>query len=325
MQFAVQYHRERGRSHKRWFLSHREGYHGNTLGGLSLSGHARRTVVPDLAHPFPSLPTPYRYRDGQGLSDAEYADRLLSGAREQLQQHAEHLAGVVVEPVGGATLGATVPPDGYLQGLRALCDEFDALLIVDEVMTGLGRTGAVLAVDHWGVRPDLVALGKGLGAGYTPVAAVTVDRAILETIADGTGRILGGHTYGGNPLSMATALAVLDVFDAERLVARAESNGEILRRGLEDLAARHDAIGEARGLGMLHALELKPAGTRREHEPAGVMAQTAVQAIMRRGVSLYATTGGFNDALLVAPPLTIDRDEIDFLVNALHAAFGETL
>src|SRR5690606_35735673 len=151
MQLALQYFREIGQPERYWFLSHEFGFHGSTLGALSMSGHTRRVVLGDLALDFPRLPTPYAFRDAPELSDAEYSARLLAGAREIIASEAHRLAAVVVEPVGGATFGATTPPDGYLQGLRELCDEFGVLLIADEIMCGMGRTGKPLASDHWGV------------------------------------------------------------------------------------------------------------------------------------------------------------------------------
>ena len=314
MQFALQYFRETNRSEHTWFLSHKAGYHGNTLGSLSTSGHARRAAVGSLAFPFPVLPTPYAFRDAQGITDAEYAGMLLTEARALIEQHANHLAGIVIEPVGGATLGATVPPDGYLQGIRRLCDEFGILLIADEVMTGLGRTGSVLAVDHWDMRPDIVVLGKGLGAGYTPVAGALVSEELLEAIAVGSGRILGGHTYAGNPLSMATALAVLDVVQRDGLVERAKRTGEYLAEGLEQVRDRHPFVADARGLGMLRALEFDRAAFELGQ---GVVTKMVTDVAMGHGLMLYGTTGGMNDAVLVAPPLTIARDEVDFLIDAL--------
>lgn len=321
IQFALQYFRERGESHRTWFLSHEFGYHGNTLGSLSLSGHSRRTALADLGHPFPVLPTPYAFRDADGMSESEYSERLLAGARVRFEQHAERLAGVVVEPVGGATLGATVPPDGYLQGLRALCDEFGALLIVDEVMTGIGRTGRMLGVDHWGVRPDIVTLGKGLGAGYTPIAAALLGAHILRAMAEGSGRILGGHTYGGNPLSVATTLAVLDIVERDGIVERSATTGEHLAAGLNGLRSRHPLVADTRGLGMLHAVELDVSRT--ASTAHGRPVDAVVRSALEHGLVLYAATGGYNQAVLVAPPLTTTVDEVDLLVDALDRALAD--
>lgn len=316
MQFALQYHRETGQPERQWFLSHRRNYHGNTLGGLSLSGHGRRAVVGDLAYAFAELDAPATRRDPSPAAERLHADQLLAGARRALERHRDRIAAIVVEPVGGATLGATVPPDGYLQGLRSLADEFGALLVFDEVLSGMGRTGRVLAADHWDVRADLVALGKGLGAGYASIAGVLVDAPVLDAIAAGSGRIAGGHTYGGNPLATATALAVLDVMEEERLVERAERTGTALRLVLDRLAAAHPLVAEVRGIGMLQAVELEP-------DPGaapGVTAARFAEHARAAGAIVYVATGGFLDAVLIAPPLVTTEAELDVLAEMLEAA-----
>jgi adenosylmethionine-8-amino-7-oxononanoate aminotransferase len=317
LQFALQYHRERGQAQRQEFLSLTRGYHGNTLGGLSLSGHARRAVVGALAWPFATLPVPYRSPGAPPLPESEFTAQLLAGARLEIERRADRLAGVVVEPVGGATLGATVPPDGYLAGLRALCDEHDVLLITDEVMCGLGRTGAPLAAQHWGVTADIVAVGKGLGAGYTPIAAALVGRRVLAAIAGGSGLIHGGHTYAGNPLSAATALAVLTVLRSDPVRASGRRAAARLRPRLDELAARHEVIVDVRGRGLLLGLELPPGGP-----VPGLRALALRDAAMAAGLLVYPATGGFLDAVLVAPPLTSTDDEIDELVSRLDQALA---
>lgn len=310
LQLALQYHLERGRA-RSTFLSHNRSYHGNTLGALSLSGHARREVLGGLALDFNVLPDPY---------SGENATHLLSQVRVSLESHRGEVAGIVVEPLSGATLGCNPLPDGYLQGLRDLANEFDTLLIADEVMTGLGRTGAVLACDHWGVKPDLVALGKGLGAGYTPIAATLLSGKVLEVLAAGSGTIRGGHTYGGNPLSVAVADAVLEVTLQEDLVEASARQGEVLRRELERLAKDHPLIADVRGKGLMQGIDLIARGP-----GAGVVGGVRLgerlrRAALRRGLLIYPTTGGFNDACIIAPPLNITIEEMAELVSRLEAA-----
>ncbi len=318
LQFALQYFQEIGQPERRWFLSHRRGYHGNTLGSLSLSGHARRIVSEGLVHDFAVLEEPYAFRNAPGLDDAAYTARLLAGAREHLERLGDRLAGIVVEPVGGATLGVTPPPDGYLEGLHDLCAEYGALLVVDEVMTGLGRTGTFLAVDHWGVRPDLVAMGKGLTAGYSPMAATLVGERVLSAIRAGSGRIRGGHTYGGNPLSSVTAMAVLDVVENEGVVARAAELAPLLGSHMQRLGDQHAVIVDVRGLGMLWAFELQPPiGV-----PVGALATRFAAIAQAVGAIVYPATGGFNDAVIIAPPLTTTPAELDELFAMLARAMG---
>jgi adenosylmethionine-8-amino-7-oxononanoate aminotransferase len=323
MQFALQYYREKGEE-RHWFLSQSKSYHGNTLGALSLSGHARRQVAGNLAHPFAELPAPYQYREGEGLSEEDYARKLLAQAEAAIAEHADELAGVVFEPVGGATLGSTVPPGAYVKGLRQLCDKYRVLLIADEVMTGLGRTGTLLGVDHWNVKPDLVAIGKGLGAGYTPIAGTLVNEEILETLTQGSGRILGGHTYAGNPLSIAIASAVVDVLFQDDLVSRAAITGKYLGEGLTNLADKHELIGDVRGLGMLHSIEfVQDRITKEVHLPQGSLAHKVASASMEEGLVIYVATGGFNDACQIAPALTITVHEVDELLARLDRALSK--
>jgi len=319
IQFALQYFQEIGQPERQWFMSHEFGFHGSTMGSLSMSGHTRRTALGDLAYAFPVLPTPYAYRDAPELSDREYADRLLEGARQQFEEHGHRLAGVFIEPVGGATFGATVPPDGYLQGLRSLCDEYGVLLITDEVMSGAGRTGRMLAAEHWGIRADIVTLGKGLGAGYTPVAATLLSSAIVSAIEHGSGRILGGHTYAGNPLSLATALAVVDYTERERLIERGAASAELLSAGLRTIDERHRIVADARGIGLLQAIEL----IRPSDLPQGAVAHRVAEAAMERGLAVYAASGGYNDALMITPPLSITHEELEFLLEALDGALSD--
>ena len=318
LQFALQYHRERGQPQRQEFLSLTRGYHGNTLGGLSLSGHARRAVVGALAWPFAELPVPYRSaRRAAAAGIRVHRASCSPGPGTEIERRADRLAGVVVEPVGGATLGATVPPAGYLAGLRALCDEHGVLLITDEVMSGLGRTGAPLAAQHWGVTADIVAVGKGLGAGYTPIAAALVAAPVLAAIADGTGLIHGGHTYAGNPLSAATALAVLTV-----LRVRAGAGGRGAGGGPAAApAGRAGRCGTRRSSTCVAGACCWASSWR----PTGPVARTAWRAQLREhamaaGLLVYPATGGFLDAVLVAPPLTSTDDEIDELVRRLDRA-----
>lgn len=317
MQFAIQYHRENGQD-RSWFLSHARSYHGNTLGALSLSGHARRAGFGGLALDFPQLPSPF---PTPGAPTAEDADALLGQAERIIADHAEVLAGVVFEPVGGATLGAAIPNTTYLRGLEQICARHGVLLIADEVMTGLGRTGRLLAIEHHGVSPDLVALGKGVAAGYSPIAATLVSARVLSALESGSGRSPGGHTYGGNPFSAAVASAVLDVILDEGIVGRAERTGAHLGERLDDLARAYPVIIEARGKGMLRALELSPVNGPGPSIP-GVRAARLAQTALEEKLIIYPATGGFNDACIIAPPLTSTTAEIDELIARLARALA---
>lgn len=314
LQLAIHFHRERGASARTRFLSFRRSYHGNTLGGLSLSGNARREALGPLLHDFPCLPEPYAFRQQGDRSEQDWVADMLAAARPLFEAHAAELAGVVVEPVGGATMGATVAPAAYLRGLRELCDEFGALLIADEVMTGMGRCGTPMALEQFGVAADIATLGKGLGAGYAPIAAALVSRDVREAFLAGGGRIPGGHTYAGNPLSAATALAVLDVLEGEDVLRHSATVARRLAAGLATLGRDRRQVIDVRGLGMLQAVEVVPDAAQ------GRAARRVAERALQHGLVLYPTTGGVNDALLVAPPLTSTPAEIDVLLERLGAS-----
>ncbi|MBL1102591.1 aminotransferase class III-fold pyridoxal phosphate-dependent enzyme [Streptomyces coffeae] len=322
LRLTLQYWQECGQPQRSHFLSHAVSYHGATLGGLSLSGHPqRRRVAKALLHGFNELIPPYAYRFAQGRDDVAFSSSLLDDASRTLDAYGAGAAGVVVEPVGGAAGGAITPPDGYLPGLAALCRERDVPLIADEIMCGIGRTGTMLASEHWSIRPDMVVVGKGLGAGYAPVSAVLISRNIIDTIAAGTASVTGGHTYGCNPLGSAVALAALDAIESRGLVDAAAERGSQLRAGLEDLRQRHDVIGEVRGLGLLQGLELvSDRETRNPGDPIGSLTHTLIASARDQGLLLYPVTGGINDAVLVAPPLVTSAEEIDLLLRRLDAA-----
>ena len=233
-----------------------------------------------------------------------------------MRQTGGALAGIVIEPIGGATLGATVPPAADLAALRSLGTESWALLIADEVMTDLGRTGRVLGLARAGVTADLTVVAKGLGAGYTQIGAVLFAEPALDAIRQGSGRFLGGHTYAGNPLSAATSLAVLKVLEHEDLIGRAASLAPVLASGLASLAERHDVITESRGDGLLRGPELARGGA------PGTTAARLLETAMQQGLALSPATGGFNDAVLVAPPFTITEAELETLLERLDAALG---
>ncbi len=321
---AVQYWREAGRPEKTVVLSRRLSYHGITLGALSLSGHhTRRSLFEPLLSPSAVVAPPYCYRCPLGLT---YPDCHLACA-DDLQRHIDRLGGGTVaafaaEPVIGAAGGAIVPPPGYFQRVREICDRNEVLLIADEVMTAMGRTGKMFAMEHWGVAPDLIALGKGVSAGYTPLAAALASDRLVQTIRAGSGVIMSGHTYSGNPLSCAVGLAVVRYVRKHELARRAADLGRGLGERLRALQTRHPLVGDVRGLGLMWGLELvaDPAACTPFSANARVTARL-VAAAQERGLLIYpALTGadaGPGDAVIVAPPLTIGKDELDLLCDLL--------
>jgi len=324
---AIQYWQEKGFKGKNRMISRWMSYHGITMGALSMSGHVlrRKRFVPLLAD-YPSVSAPYPYRRPEGMSLEEYAIQCANELEVALQRVGpENVAAFIAEPVIGASGGAVVPPDGYFQRIREICDAYQILFIADEVMTGVGRTGKRFGMDHWGVQPDLMALGKGMSAGYTPMAATMATDEILDTIARGSGLIMAGHTYSANPQSAATALAVLRYMEKHNLVDQAAEQGAYLLQQLTKLADEASIIGEARGLGLLCGLELVKDKVTKEPFPLPMaVSGRVIKRAFEKGLLVYPAAGGLEgaagDAILIAPPLTITPVEIDELTAILREA-----
>jgi adenosylmethionine-8-amino-7-oxononanoate aminotransferase len=324
---AIQYWQEKGRPTKNRIISRWMSYHGITMGALSMSGHVlrRKRFVP-LLEDYPSISAPYPYRRPEGTSLEDYA-LLCANELETaiLRVGPEQVAAFIAEPVIGASGGAVVPPNGYFQRIREICDKYEVLFIADEVMTGIGRTGKRFGVDHWGVVPDLMALGKGMSAGYTPMAATMVSDEIIETITQGSGLIMAGHTYSANPQSAAVSLAVLKYVEKHQLVQKAAEQGAYLLSRLQELADELPLIGEARGLGLLCGLEFVKNKTTKEPFPLsqGVSAKVIAKAF-EKGLLVYPAVGGLEgiagDSVILSPPLTITKAEIDELIGILKEA-----
>lgn len=321
MRLALQYWQEQGES-RSTFLSHAVGYHGATAGALSVSGNvARRAPAESILHPFNRLTSPYHYRFGEPDEDElAFGARLVSAAGRLLDRDC---AAVIVEPIGGAAGAAITPPTNYLAGLADVCAQQRTLLIADEVMCGLGRTGSLLAVEHWGLRPDLVILGKGLGAGYAPVSAVLVSARIHDSILEGSGVIPNGHTYAANPLGCAAANAALAILIEDDLIARVNATGDYLRAGLAGLMASHSTIGDVRGKGLLLGVELVADRiSNATFSPIGSKGVALAHVAQGNGLMVYPANGGVNDAAIVAPPFTTTVDEVDELIDRLDTSLS---
>ncbi len=327
---AIQYWQEKGFARKNRIISRWMSYHGITMGALAMSGHVlrRKRFVP-LLQDYPSVSAPYPYRMPAGLSEAEYAMRCADELELSiLRIGAENVAAFIAEPVIGASGGAVVPPNGYFQRIREICDKYQVLFIADEVMTGMARTGKKFGIDHWQVQPDLMALGKGMSAGYTPMAAAMATDEIIETITRGSGLIMAGHTYSANPQSAATSLAVVNYMEQNNLLENAATQGEFLLGELKKLAAELPLIGDARGLGLLCGLEFVKDRQTKEPFPLSVgVGSRIISRAFEKGLIVYAAMGGLEgvagDAIIVSPPLTITKDEVTKLIQILRSAIAE--
>ena len=325
MKLARQYFVARDQPQRRYFVSLRPSYHGSTLGALGLTGYAPlETPYQAIIATSLKVPAPDFYRFEEANEDA-HIDAVLAQTETKLQEVGfENIAAIVLEPVGGASTGARMVNRDYLQGLRQLCVRSGALLIMDEVLCGMGRTGKTFAYQHWDVVPDILALAKGLGAGYYPIAAMLARADIVEAVSD-SGGFMHGHTYAGNPLACATGLAVLEVMEAENLVDNARDQGAYLRQRLETLAQACPYIGNVRGIGLLQGVEFVQDRASKTPFPAAANVFSRVTQLAKaRGLLLYprrSLNGLRGDHVLIAPPLTVSRDDIDRLV----ALFADTL
>lgn len=330
MKIAIQYWQEKGYPTKNRVISRWMSYHGITMGALSMSGHtARRKPFTQLLQDYPVASPPYCYRCPMGQNYPNC--NLLCAAELERSINLigpENIAGFIFEPVIGASGGAIVPPDGYYDRIVEICRRHNILLIADEVMTGFGRTGPMFAVKNWGIEPDIMAIGKGLSAGYAPIAATVVADHIIETITRGSGNIMSGHTYSANPLSCSVALAVIKYLLDHRIIEKVQTNSRYLQKKLTELGRKHPIIGNIRGLGLMWGLEL--IGNYITGEPFNDALRVPAMVInqaMENGLLIYNASGGFvgpaGAAFMVTPPLTINKKEINLLADLLDTTLSQ--
>ena len=334
LKLARQYQVEIGQSKRYQVISRGQSYHGSTLGALAVSGNKRRReMYLPMVREFAHVAFPYCYRCAYDCTDGcrncgqEYAadlERAIEAAQGQA-------AAFIFEPVSGATLGAVVPPPGYLQSVAEICRRQGVLLIADEVMTGVGRTGRNFAVEHWENAPDILVTAKGLSSGYVPLGAVLVTKRVADAIAEGSGAFMHGFTYNSHPISMAAGRAVLKVLQRENLVraadgSRAGSAAALLRVALETLRGC-TAVGDVRGIGLLWGVEfVADKVSKKPFSPELNFAGRVGEAAAKRGLMVYPMQGCVDgvagDHLLIAPPAVITNEEIGWAVEQLRQAVG---
>jgi adenosylmethionine-8-amino-7-oxononanoate aminotransferase len=328
VKLARQYAVATGRKDRWKIISRYPSYHGSTLGALALTGMANMTEpFEPMLREMPKVPAPTCYLDRDGLSMEERGARYAEMLREEIErQGPESVLGFIMEPVGGAATGALVAPDSYYRRVAEICREYGILLILDEVMTGAGRTGRFLAAEHWELKPDIVVLSKGFAAGYAPLGAMVAHRDIVEPVL-AAGGFVHGYTYAGNPLACAAGLAVLEEIDRLELCDNARETGELLKAELTDLKARYPFIGDVRGKGLLLAFELVSDPEILTPLPKELDAHIhLVEEAYSRGLIIYSrrTRGGLEgDHFMVCPPLIVSREQvgeiIDMLTDSLDA------
>lgn len=335
LKLARQYQVEIGQAKRYQVLSRGQSYHGSTLGALSVSANKRRReMYLPMVREFAHVAFPYCYRCAYDCTDGcrncgqEYAADL----EKAIEATNGQAAAFIFEPVSGATLGAVVPPPGYLQSVAEICRRHGVLLIADEVMTGMGRTGRNFAVEHWDVAPDILVTAKGLSSGYAPLGAVIATRNVTDAIANGSGAFLHGFTYNSHPISLAAGRAVLERLQREKLVQAADSwrqgsTASHLAQALKSLNAL-DKVGEVRGIGLLWGVEfVADKASKRPFPPELNFAGRVGQAAAARGLFVYPMQGCVDgisgDHLLLAPPAVITAEQIDWAVEQLREAIEE--
>jgi adenosylmethionine-8-amino-7-oxononanoate aminotransferase len=282
-----------------------------------------------LLKAYPKIPAPYCYRCAYNLT---YPACELECARALektiLEQGPENVAAFVAEPIGGASTGALVPPDDYFAVIQETCRRYGVMLILDEVMTGFGRTGKMFAYEHWQVEADIVALSKGMAAGYCPLGAVMARRSVVDTILN-SGGFMHGYTYAGNPLACAVGREVLNIIITEDLCNQAADTGAVLKAGLDSLAEKYTIIGQVRGKGLLLGLELvEDQNSRRPFAASLQVAQRLTDLAFSEGLIIYprrSLNGLAGDHVLVAPPLIITTDEVPEVLRRFERAMDRLL
>ncbi len=331
LKMARQYFVDKGEPRRTRFIARRQSYHGNTLGALAIGGNAWRRapfapILIDATHVAPCYP----YREqAPGESDAIYVARLADELDRAMTAHGQgSVIAFVAETVGGATAGVLVPVPGYFKAMREVCDRHGALLILDEVMCGMGRTGSLHACTQEGVSPDLMAIAKGLGGGYQPIGAVLASGGIVDMLHGKTGYFQHGHTYLGHSVACAAALAVQKVIARDGLVDKVARDGAWFGEGLRAAFGTHPHVGDIRGRGFFWGLEFVL--DRASKAPFPVERQLHAQlkrAAMARGLMVYpmggTVDGVLGDHVLLAPPFIASREELTTIIERLSAAVDE--
>jgi adenosylmethionine-8-amino-7-oxononanoate aminotransferase len=329
LKLARQYFVEIGQPQRVHFIARRQCYHGNTLGALAAGGNMmRREIYEPILSPAFSLVSPcfaYRFqRDDE--SDAQYVDRLADELEAEFQRLGpDTVAAVLAETVVGATTGCVTALPGYFQRVRAICDRHGALLILDEVMCGMGRTGTMHAWEQEGMTPDLQVVAKGLGGGYQPIGGVLIGRKIVAAIDAGSGSFMHGHTYQAHPVACAAALEVQRIIRDDALLDNIRVVGARLETALTERFGNHRHVGDIRGRGLFWALEfVADRATKQEFDPALKLNERVKREALARGVAIYPMGGTIDgrrgDHVVIAPPYIATAADIDTIVDRLGAA-----
>ena len=334
IKLARQYFIESGQPQRQHFIARRQSYHGNTLGALAAGGNAwrREPYAPLLSHAFSHVTPAFAYHEKRDHeSEADFVARLAAELEAEFRRLGpDTVAAFIAEPVVGATAGCVPPPEGYFRAVREICDRHGALLILDEVMCGMGRTGTLHAWQQEGIAPDIQAIAKGLGGGYQPIGAMLASGRIVDTIREASGAFQHGHTYLAHPMACAAALEVQHVIRDEHLLDRVKERGSQLERRLTERFGNHRHIGDIRGRGLFRAIELVADRSKRApFDPALKLHQRIKAAAFENGLACYPSGGTVDgrsgDHVLLAPPYISTSDDIDMIVDRLGRAVDSAL
>ena len=334
LKLARQYFVEKGELQRRHFIARRQSYHGNTLGALAAGGNAwrREPYAPLLSAAFSHVTPAFAYHEKRdNESETKFVARLAAELEAEFQRLGPgNVAAFIAEPVVGATAGCVPAPEGYFRAVRDICNRHGALLILDEVMCGMGRTGTLHAWEQEGIAPDIQAVAKGLGGGYQPIGAMLASGRIIDAIRQGSGAFQHGHTYLAHPLACAAALEVQRVIDEDHLLDRVKELGGHLERRLTERFGNHRHVGDIRGRGLFQAIELvADRNTRAPFDPSLKLNQRIKADAFERGLGCYPSGGTLDgqrgDHVLLAPPYIATSDDIDEIVDRLGRAVDGAL
>ncbi|MDA1294622.1 MAG: aspartate aminotransferase family protein [Proteobacteria bacterium] len=333
LKLARQYFTEVGEPDRCKIIAREQSYHGNTLGALAAGGNQwRRQQFSPLLIDTHHIPPCYAYRSKtEGESDFDYGQRIANELENKiLELGPRSVMAFIAEPVVGATAGAVPAVEGYFKRIRDICDRHGVLLILDEVMCGMGRTGHLFACEHDDITPDILCIAKGLGAGYQPIGAMMCSKKIYDSIERGSGFFQHGHTYLGHPMAAAAANAVLDVLVEQNLLSDVTPKGEYLQNALSLKFGQHPHVGDIRGRGLFRAVELvENRQEKTPFDPAQGVAKRLKQVAQKNGLLCYPMSGTIDgkhgDHILLAPPFIISETEMDLLIDELSKSLDEVL
>ncbi|KAM0285097.1 hypothetical protein ACHAO9_008928 [Fusarium lateritium] len=329
LKLARQYHYEKGDLDRVHIVSRRQCYHGNTMATMSISTNiARRApyqgfLYPNVSHVSPAFA--YHYQN-ESETESQYTNRLLVELEEEfLRIGPKNVAAFIAETVVGATSGCVAAPCGYFKGVRALCDKHGIIMILDEIMCGIGRTGTFFAFEQEGVVPDIITIAKGLGGGYAAIAGVLIQKRVVDVLRQGSAAFNHGHTYQAHPISCAAALAVQKIIQREGLVERCSKMGLVLERLLRSELGECSSVGDIRGRGLFWAVEfVKDRASKGSFDPSAKFGLLVQQLAFEKGVALYpggATVDGIKgDHILLAPPFTATEEQLRTICRVLKEA-----